>query len=126
MLKMAMTHYLGNIGKIALGNVNYREVIYTGQKMQLVAMSLEPGEEIGEEIHAEHDQFLSFEIGNGKAILNGVPFDVASGDVVIVPAGMKHNIVNTSVDVEMKLFTIYAPPEHKPGTIHPRKEDSVA
>lgn len=120
-----MNAYLGNIERKTLSNVNYREVLYTGPKMQLVVMSLEPGEEIGEEIHADHDQFLRFESGEGKAILDGVPHDMKDGDAVIVPAGMKHNIVNTSPDSTLKLYTIYAPPEHKPGTIHPRKRDAV-
>ncbi|HWQ60451.1 MAG TPA: cupin domain-containing protein [Candidatus Fimivivens sp.] len=118
--------FLGNIERRTRENVNYREVLFTGPKLQLVVMSLEPGDEIGEEIHADHDQFLRFESGEGKAILNGVPHDMKDGDAVIVPAGMKHNIVNTSSDVPLKLYTIYAPPEHKPGTIHPRRRDADA
>jgi mannose-6-phosphate isomerase-like protein (cupin superfamily) len=120
-----MTYYLGNIADKTLSNVNYREVVYTGHKMQLVVMSLEPGEEIGEEIHADHDQFLRFESGEGKVVLDGVPHDVKIGDVIIVPAGMSHNIINSSADAMMKLYTIYAPPEYKSGTMHPRKRDSV-
>jgi len=119
-----MSHFLGNIEKKTLENINYREVLYTGPKMQLVVMSLEAGEEIGEEVHSDHDQFLRFESGEGKAVLDGVPYDMKEGDAVIVPAGMLHNIVNTSSDRELKLYTIYAPPEHKPGTIHPRKRDA--
>ncbi len=118
-----MSHYLGNVEKKTLSNQNYREVLYTGSKMQLVVMSLEPGEEVGEEIHADHDQFLRFESGEGKAILDSVPYDVRDGDAVIVPAGVRHNIVNVSVTEPLKLYTLYAPPEHAPGTIHPRKRD---
>ncbi len=119
-----MSHYLGSIEKKTLDNVNYREVVYTGPKMQLVVMSLDAGEEIGEEVHADHDQFLRIESGEGKAVLDGVPYDIQEGDAIIVPAGMLHNIVNTSSDKELKLYTIYAPPEHEPGTLHPRKRDS--
>jgi mannose-6-phosphate isomerase-like protein (cupin superfamily) len=119
-----MSHYLGNIAKTTIENVNYREVLFTGPKMQLVVMSLEPGEEIGEEIHADHDQFLRFESGSGKAVLDGRPYDVTVGDIIIVPAGMKHNVINSSEEGAMKLYTIYAPPEHKPGTLHPRKRDA--
>lgn len=118
-----MSHYLGNVEKTTLSNQNYREVLYTGSKMQLVVMSLEPGEEVGEEIHADHDQFLRFESGEGKAILDSVPYDVKDGDAVIVPAGVRHNIVNVSATEPLKLYTLYAPPEHAPGTIHPRKRD---
>jgi mannose-6-phosphate isomerase-like protein (cupin superfamily) len=121
-----MAFFLGNIADKTLGNVNYREVLYSGPKMQLVVMSLEPGEEIGEEIHADHDQLLHFEAGEGKAVLDGVPHDVKVGDIVIVPAGMRHNIINSSTDIMMKLHTVYAPPEHKPGTIQPRKRDSIS
>ncbi|MEI7750379.1 MAG: cupin domain-containing protein [Candidatus Moraniibacteriota bacterium] len=119
-----MTHYLENIRQKTLDNINYREVLYTGPKMQLVVMSLDPSEEIGEEIHADHDQFLHFESGEGKAVLNGALHDLKEGDVLIVPAGMRHNIINTSSGRELKLYTIYAPPEHKPGTLQPRKQDA--
>ncbi|NTW30291.1 MAG: cupin domain-containing protein [Candidatus Moranbacteria bacterium] len=121
-----MKHYLGKIVESTLKNVNYREVLYTGPKMQLVVMALDPGEEIGEEIHAEHDQFFRFEAGEGKVVLDGVPHDISVGDVLIVPAGMRHNIINTSADSPMKLYTIYAPPEHRPETVHPRKQDEIA
>lgn len=121
-----MTYFVGNIVDKTLGNVNYREVLYTGPKMQLVVMSLEPGEEIGEEIHADHDQLLQFSAGEGKVVLDGVPHDIGAGDAVIVPAGMRHNIINSSTDVMMKLYTVYAPPEHRPGTIQPRKRDSLS
>ena len=119
-----MKQYIGNIGQKALDNINYREVLYTGPKMQLVVMSLDPGEEIGEEIHADHDQLLNFISGEGKAVLDGALQDLKEGDAVIVPAGMRHNIINTSSGRELKLYTIYAPPEHKPGTLQPRKRDA--
>lgn len=118
-----MNHYLGNIEKVTLENENYREVLYTGPKMQLVVMSLPVGEEIGEETHMDHDQFLRCEAGEGKAVLDGKPYDLRDGDAVVVPAGILHNIVNVSESEPLRLYTIYAPPEHAPGTVHPRKED---
>lgn len=118
-----MKHYLDNIEQKTLKNENYREVLYTGPKMQLVVMSIPVGEEIGEEVHMDHDQFLRIESGQGKAILEGTPYDLADDDALIVPAGMRHNIVNVSGDEPLKLYTIYAPPEHAPDTLHPRKED---
>lgn len=120
-----MKHYLDNIEEKTLKNQNYREVLYTGPKMQLVVMSVPIGEAIGEEIHADHDQFLRVESGQGKAILDGTPHDLAADDALIVPAGMRHDIVNVSGDEPLKLYTIYAPPEHAPDTLHPRKGDEA-
>ena len=120
-----MKGYVDNIEKKTLQNENYREVLYTGPNLQLVVMSLEPGDEIGEEIHAEHDQFIRFEEGEGQVILDGEPHRVGDGDAVVIPAGIKHNVVNTSPEARLKLYTIYAPPEHAPGTVHPRKRDSI-
>ena len=120
-----MKGYIGNIEKKTIENENYREVLFTGPKLQLVVMALEPGDEIGEEIHADHDQFIRFEAGEGEVILDGEPSPVGDGDAIVIPAGTKHNVVNTSTDTKLKLYTIYAPPEHAPGTVHPRKRDSV-
>lgn len=119
-----MKGYLDNIEKKTLENENYREVLYTGPNLQLVVMSIEPGDEIGEEVHAEHDQFIRFEAGEGKVVLDGEPMDVHGDDAVVIPAGTRHNVVNVSQTEKLKLYTIYAPPEHKPGTIHPRKQDA--
>jgi mannose-6-phosphate isomerase-like protein (cupin superfamily) len=120
-----MKGYIDNIEEKTLENENYREVLYTGPKLQLVVMALEPGDEIGEEIHDDHDQFIRFEEGEGEVILDGEPRRVGDGDAVVIPAGTKHNVVNVSSDAKLKLYTLYAPPEHEPGTIHPRKRDSI-
>ena len=118
-----MNGYVVNIEKKTEDNGYFREVLYTTSKSQLVVMSLLPGEEIGEEIHAEHDQFLRFEEGEGKAILNDEEYGVSEGFAVVVPAGTKHNVVNTG-EKSMKLYTIYTPPEHQDGTIHKTKADA--
>ncbi|NTW13684.1 MAG: cupin domain-containing protein [Candidatus Moranbacteria bacterium] len=118
-----MNHFLGNIEKKTLENANYREVLYTGPMMQLVVMSVPVSEEIGEEIHADHDQFIRCVAGQGKALLDGTLYDITNGDAIVVPAGTRHNVINASTTDALKFYTIYAPPEHKPDTIHPRKSD---
>lgn len=118
-----MNGYIANIEQITLDNKNFRKVLYTDKNTQLVVMSLLPGEDIGEEIH-EVDQFLRIEQGTGVAILNGVSTDLADGSVVIVPAGTKHNIINSNSG-DMKLYSLYMPPHHKDGTIHPTKADAL-
>ena len=116
-----MKGYVGNIERETLNNTDYRRVLYTAKDMQLVLMAIAPGEEIGMEVH-ELAQFLRLESGSGVAILDGVEHQIAADDAVIVPAGTQHNIVNTGTEV-MKLYTIYAPPEHKDGTVQPTKAD---
>jgi mannose-6-phosphate isomerase-like protein (cupin superfamily) len=111
-----MKGYVANIEKIAKDNHNFRNVLYTAKHCQLVVMSLLPGEDIGEEVH-HLDQFFRCEAGEGKAILDGVSHKISDGFSVVVPAGTKHNIVNTSSDKPLKLYTIYAPPNHRDGTI---------
>lgn len=118
-----MTGYVINIEKKTQDNQYFREILYTTSKSQLVVMSLLPGEEIGEEIHEEHDQFLRFEEGEGKVILNEEEYGVSDGFAVVVPAGTKHNVINTG-DTNMKLYTIYTPPEHEDGIIHKTKKDA--
>lgn len=118
-----MKGYVSNIEKESLENENFRKVLYTGKNSQLVLMSLEPNEEIGEEIH-DVDQFLRIEEGNGKAILDGVEHEIGDGSSVLVPAGAKHNIINGS-EGKMKLYTIYSPAEHKKDTLHKTKEDAI-
>jgi mannose-6-phosphate isomerase-like protein (cupin superfamily) len=119
-----MKGYVANIEKLSLENENFRTVLYTDKNSQLVLMSLLPKEEIGEEIH-DVDQFLRVEKGTGRAILNDISHDLADGSVIIVPAGTKHNIINTGVD-EMKLYTLYMPPHHRDGVIHKTKADAEA
>lgn len=120
-----MQGYITNIGKETLENTNFRKVLYTSKFSQLVVMHLNPGEEIGEEVH-RLDQFLRIEAGRGTAILDGVEHDIAEEYSVSVPAGARHNIINTSSVEPMKLYTIYSPPEHRDGTVHVTKADAMA
>lgn len=118
-----MKGYIDNIEKITLENKDFRRVLYTAKNSQLVVMSLKPGEEIGEEVH-QLDQFLRVEAGKGKAVLNNVESLIEDGSAIIVPAGTKHNIINTSPDSEMKLYTIYSPPNHRDGVVHKTKAEA--
>ncbi len=122
---MTMKGYVGNIEQESLANENFRKVLYTDERVQLVVMSLKPGEEIGAEVH-QLDQFIRVEKGEGKAVLGGIEHALADGSAVIVPKGTLHNIINTSSDKPMKLYTLYAPPNHKDGTIHVTKADAEA
>ena len=121
-----MKGYIANIEKLSLENTYFRHVLYTAKHMQLVLMSLKPSEEIGEETHRHNDQFIRCEAGQGKAILNGVEQAISDGMVVIVPAGTRHNFINTSSDTDLKLYTLYAPPHHKDGIIHFTKPQADA
>jgi len=118
-----MKGYMTAIEKETVKNADFRRVLYTGKYSQLVLMSLKPGEEIGEETHDDVDQFFRFEFGEGKVTIDGVGHNVKDGDAVIVPAGARHNVVNTSKSLDLKLYTIYSPPEHQDGVVrHTRKE----
>ena len=117
--------YITNIEQESLLNKNFRKVLYTAKNSQLVVMSLLPKEEIGEEVH-QLDQFIRVESGQGKAVLNDKEYELANGFAVVVPAGTKHNIINTSETEEMKLYTVYSPPNHKDGTVHATKEVAEA
>ena len=121
-----MKGFKSNIEKDTLGNSNFRHVLYTGKYSQLVLMNLKPGEEIGEEVHKTIDQFFRFEKGEGVVSIDGVKHKVADGDAVIVPAGAKHNVTNTSKTKELKLYTIYSPPEHLDGTVRKTKAGALA
>ncbi len=120
-----MKGYVENIEQLAKENSNFRKVLYTARYSQLVLMSLLPGEEIGEEVHGL-DQFLRIESGTGKAVLDGVEHPIADGSAIVVPAGTRHNIINTSTTDPMKLYTVYSPPDHVDGVIHPTKADAIA
>ncbi|MFH1200617.1 MAG: cupin domain-containing protein [Candidatus Micrarchaeota archaeon] len=109
-----------------LKNANFRRVLYTGEHCQLVLMSLLPGEEIGEEVHETHDQFFRFEQGEGKVVVNGFEHRVKDGSGVIVPAGARHNVINTGKTQPLKLYTIYSPPEHKDNVVRATKEQAEA
>jgi len=119
-----MNGFNSNIEKDTLENNNFRKVLYSGKHLQLVLMSLKVGEEIGEEIHQDNDQFFRFESGFGKCIIDGNIYNVKEGDVIIVPAGAKHNILNADITKELKMYTIYAPPHHKDGIIRATKEEA--
>ena len=119
-----MEWYTGNIEEETLNNTFFRKVLFTGPHSQLVVMNLAPGEEIGEEVHDEVDQFLRFEEGDGIAIVNGAEQTVADGDAVVVPAGCRHNIINTSDTKHLKLYTVYTPPNHADGTVHKTKAEA--
>ena len=120
-----MKGFVDNIERLAEGNDNFRKVLYTAHYSQLVLMSLLPGEEIGEEVHGL-DQFLRIEKGTGKAVLDGVEHPIGDGFAIIVPAGTRHNIVNTSPSDPMKLYTVYSPPDHESDIIYQKKADAVA
>lgn len=105
-------------------NDYFRQVLWTGDNSQLVLMSLKPGEEIGEEVHQGIDQLLFFTAGSGKAILEDQEFSFEAGQCVVVPAGTKHNFINTSDQDSVKLYTVYSPAEHPDGTVHQTKAEA--
>ena len=120
---MAMKGYVENIEQAALANEYFRKVLYTDARLQLVVMSLAPAEDIGMEVHAL-DQFIRVEAGEGKAVLDGRVHSISDGSVVIVPQGTEHNIINTSATAPLKLYTLYAPPNHRDGVIHKTKAEA--
>jgi mannose-6-phosphate isomerase-like protein (cupin superfamily) len=117
--------YIKNIEQKTLENSSFRKVLYTGKHLQLVVMSLEPGEDIGKEVHDTIDQFIRIESGSGIAYINGIETSVADDDAVVIPAGAEHNITNTG-DTIMKLYSIYGEPEHKDGVDQETKVDAEA
>jgi mannose-6-phosphate isomerase-like protein (cupin superfamily) len=119
-----MQGFVKDIEAIAVANSDFRQVLYTARHCQLVVMALKPKEEIGEEIH-KLDQFFRVEEGAGVAVLDGVTTAITVGFAVLVPAGVKHNIVNTG-SAPMKLYTLYAPPNHRDGVVHRTREDALA
>jgi mannose-6-phosphate isomerase-like protein (cupin superfamily) len=121
-----MVGFHTNIEKDTLSNTSFRKVLFTAPHSQLVLMSLLPGEEIGMEVHPEVDQFFRFETGEGKSILNGEESVLGDGDVLIVPAGTNHNIINTSPTESLKLYTVYSPANHPDGTEHKTKAEAEA
>lgn len=120
-----MQGYVTNIEEATSKNGYFRQVLYTALHSQLVVMALEPGEDIGMEVHPDHDQFIRVETGSGNAVLNGEEHTISDGTAVVIPAGTEHNIINTGSTV-MKLYTIYSPPEHKDGVIHKTKAEAMA
>ena len=115
--------FVGDIEKLTDDNSNFRRVLYTGKNLQLVLMTLKPGEEIGEEVHPGTDQFFRIEEGKGEVRINGEPTKINDGDVVLVPAGARHNVVNTGGEL-LRLYTLYAPPQHRDGTVQATKAEA--
>jgi len=116
-----MKGYIGNIEQETKENSDYRRVLYTAKNSQLVVMNIQPGDEIGEEVH-ELDQFIRIESGEGKAIMDGAEHLLEDDYAIVIPAGMSHNVINTGTE-ELKLYSIYSPAEHKNGTVHRTKAD---
>lgn len=119
-----MKGYFGHLEEDVKQNSNFRKVLYTGHYSQLVLMSLLPGEEIGEEIHPENDQFFRFDQGTGKVIIDGNEYEVKDGDAVLVPAGAKHNVINTGSE-PLRFYTIYSPPHHKDAIVRETKKEAM-
>ena len=120
-----MKGFVDNIEKLTEDNGDFRRVLYTGKNIQLVLMTIRPGDDIGEETHEDRDQFFRIEVGKGQVWIDGVANNVKEDDGIIVPAGARHNVVNSGTE-PLKLYTIYGPPEHLTGTIHKTKADADA
>jgi mannose-6-phosphate isomerase-like protein (cupin superfamily) len=121
-----MDGYVTNIERDALENEDFRRVLYTGSNIQLVLMTLRPGEEIGMEVHDGHDQFLRVEQGTGTIVIDGRERGLEDGSAAVIPAGARHNVVNTSDSAPLRLYTLYSPPEHPDGTVHPTRAEAEA
>lgn len=115
-----------NIGNDVKNNENFRKVLYTGKRSQLVLMTLKPNEEIGMETHHDNDQFFRFEEGEGKAIIDGNEYILTAEDVIVVPVGAEHNIINTSGSAPLKLYTVYSPAHHKDGVMRATRAEAEA
>lgn len=120
-----MKGFVENIEQLTTGNMHFRRVVYTGKHLQLVLMTLQPGEEIGAEVHEGHDQFFRVEAGTGEVIIDGNRRPIADDDAIIVPAGARHNVVNTGSG-PLQLYTLYAPPEHRDGVVHATRAEAQA
>ena len=119
-----MKGFVDDIEKLTEENDNFRKVLYTGKHMQLVLMTLQPGEDIGLEVHEGHDQFFRIEDGKGEVVIDGTTTKIEDDDAVIVPGGAEHNVINTGNE-PLRLYTIYSPPEHREGVLHPTKADET-
>jgi mannose-6-phosphate isomerase-like protein (cupin superfamily) len=121
-----MSGYSVNIERKSMENNSFRQVLYTAPHSQLVVMTLQVGEDIGQERHDDVDQFIRVEAGQGEAILDGERHALGDGSAVVIPAGTTHNVINTSPNEPMRLYTIYSPPNHPDGTIHRTKQEAIA
>jgi mannose-6-phosphate isomerase-like protein (cupin superfamily) len=117
--------FVGDIEELTEDNSDFRRVLYTGKNLQLVLMAIQPGEEIGDEIHMDRDQFFRIEKGKGEVVINGQRSKIKSDVAIIVPAGARHNIVNTG-DKPLRFYTLYSPPQHRDGTLQTTKADADA
>ncbi len=108
-----------------VSNTDFRRVLYTNDQIQLVLMSLKPGEEIGLETHPDNDQFFRFDAGEGKVVINASTYEVGDGDAIIVPKGAEHNVINTSETMDLKFYTIYAPAHHKDGVVRATRAEAI-
>ena len=115
--------FLGDIEDLTIKNDYFRNVLFTTSNSQLVVMSVAPGDDIGSEVH-DLDQFIRFEAGKGRVILGDYEKEVSDGDAIVVPQGVRHNVINTSETEPLKLYAVYSPPNHKKGTIHKTKADA--
>ena len=120
-----MKGFVNDIEELTESNKDFRRVLYTGKNLQLVLMALKPGEEIGEETHTDRDQFFRVEEGKGEVHIDGTKKKIKSDDAIVVPAGARHNVINTG-DKTLKLYTIYGPPEHKDGLVRKTKAEAEA
>lgn len=120
-----MKGFVDDIDRITTENAHFRRVVYTGAHLQLVLMTLQPGEEIGEEIHEDRDQFFRVEEGEGEVLIDGATHPIATDAGIVVPAGARHNVIAKGAG-PLKLYTIYGPPEHVDGTVHRTKADADA
>jgi mannose-6-phosphate isomerase-like protein (cupin superfamily) len=120
-----MKGFVADIASLTIDNSDFRRVLYTGNNLQLVLMTLQPGEEIGEEVHEDRDQFFRIESGEGEVMIDGLAHAVGDDDAVIVPQGARHNVTCTG-DEPLKLYTIYGPPEHADKTVHATREKAEA
>jgi mannose-6-phosphate isomerase-like protein (cupin superfamily) len=120
-----MHGFVDNIETLTTGNTDFRRVLYTGKYLQLVLMALKPGEEIGEEVHEDRDQFFRVESGSGEVLIDGKRTPIRDDDAIMVPAGARHNIVNTG-EALLTLYTLYGPPEHRDGVVRATKAEADA
>ena len=120
-----MKGYVDDIEDLTEDNTDFRHVLYTGKYLQLVLMSLKPGEEIGEEVHVDHDQFFRIEKGKGEVVIDGVRTKIRADEAIIVPAGARHNVINSGRK-PLKLYTLYGPPEHADGVVRATKAEAEA
>lgn len=120
-----MKGFVKDIEELTEDNKDFRRVLYTGKHLQLVLMALEPGEDIGDEVHSDRDQFFRVEKGKGEVVIDGERHPIKSDDAILVPAGARHNVINSG-DKPMKLYTLYGPPNHKDKTVHKTKSEAEA